>query len=287
MARVFISSYFSSLDFSDWKHDFETDECYVQKFSRYDNIRVQVSIDSLSDITIRLNNLTTNVITPITLTPLGTKDGYDISFFQITDQEEGCYRIEVLNNFDEIISYSNYSILPRESLENTVRLRYTHRINEFDVYFYNEETQYSFDFRVEGGFLYGEMQFPISNNSFRNQRYENIQLSASPYEVHTLTIGTGSGVPVWAARKANLIFSLSDVAVNGVPYVRSESSEPEITELGSDYPLYVIKIALEPTEFYSYYNKEYPYTYFVLGTEDNNILGTEDLKALVVQNYQN
>lgn len=281
-------SFFSSLDFSQWKHDFEIDECYVQKFSRYDNIRVQVSIKETTDITFQLKDLTLDTTTLITLIPIGEKDGYNVYYFELGGKEIGCYRVEALNNFNEVVSYSNFSVLDSENLNNTVRIRYTHRINEYDVIFFDDEdNQYSFDIRVEGGFLYGEMQFPVSNNTFRNQRYENIQLSASPYEVHTLTLGTGAGVPIWVARKVNLIFSLSDTTVNGVPYVRSESSEPEITELGADYPLYVIKIALEPNEFYSYYNKEYPYTYKILGTEDNNILGTENLKALLAENYQN
>lgn len=43
-----IISRFSSLNFQEWKHSFETDECYMQKFASTDIITVQFLSDKFS-----------------------------------------------------------------------------------------------------------------------------------------------------------------------------------------------------------------------------------------------
>jgi len=279
-------SQFSSLSFSDWKHPFERNDCYWQVFSKYDIIRVQLSVLNTANIRLQITNLNTGTSQEIALTQLGTEDDYNISYFQFSGLDTGCYLIEALNELEETILHSNFKIVERKDLQNTVRIRYTHYKDEFGVYFENGEEFNVFDFRVEGGFLYNEMQFKVSNNTFRDQGYNEHQLSALPYEITPLTAGTAKGVPIWVARKINLIFSLSFISVDGKMYVRSEGSEPEIVQIeGDKIPLYVIKINLEPFDFYNESEKEYPFIYYVLGTEDNKILGTEDLKGLFVENY--
>ncbi len=277
-------SEFSSLNFSEWKHDFEIDECYVQPFSIYDNIRVQLSILDSYEITLRLVNIDNNATEIISLDTLGSEDDYTIYSFQYSGLSLGHYRVDVLNSFDEIVSYSLFNIVPREELEGTLKIRYTHRENDYDVYFVNGDDYNYFDFRVEGGFLYNEIQFQSDVNFFRDQRYAGHILSAYPYETRKLTIGKRSGVPVWVARKLNLIFCLSYTLINGEYYTRSESSNPEIIKQGELYPLYVIKIDLDVVNFYSYNIKEYPFVYSILATEDKKILGTEDMEGMLIEN---
>ena len=54
----------------------------------------------------------------------------------------------------------------------------------------------------------------------------------------TLTIGDNEGVPFEMARLINNIFCLSEVRINGVRYVRSESSVPERQVIAERYPLF-------------------------------------------------
>lgn len=277
-------SQFSSLNFSDWKHDFESEECYVQSFAKRDIIRVQLSQDESANFSFRFIDLGLNKSNDIALTLIDTKDNYKIYSFSYTGLDVGRYRIEILNDLGEVVSFSSFNVLEREALKDTIRLRYTHRENHYDVMFLEDEENLHFDFRVEGGFLYNEFQFKANTNNFRDQFYSDHQLSANPYETRKLTIGTSEGVPIWVGRKVNLIFSLSEVLINGDRYVRSEGSEPEIITLGNLYPKYVFKIDVEPRDFYSERQKEYPYTYYILGSENENILGSEDLKGLLVEN---
>lgn len=278
MAYKLKISEFSSLSFSPWRHDFEIDKCYIQKFSQFDKIRCQISIADDSGVKIKFRDFRTGIVSDVNLIELDRKDGFTIYYFEYENLDFGRYQVFATNYwYNDTISSCIFDVLPPEELENTVLFKYQHFRNEYDVIFTNDEDDYfSFDFRVEGGFLYAEMQSNVENNTFRDQRYNIYQLSANPYKVKPLTIGTAKGVPQWVADKVNFIFSLSDILIGDDVYTRSEGSTPELVSLGSLYPLYVIKIDVEPHDIFSEKKKEYPDTFYLV-TEDKEVyITTED-----------
>lgn len=276
--NIKISEY-SSLEFDpEWKHDFETDECYMQSFASSDNMRVQFSMSKDYTPSVILEEKYNTAVNIPTIQIAENEDVY-VYTFSITGLATGCYKVRIKNNEKGFSVASYFQIQPSCYLHHTTLLRYTNRENMFDVVFLNEnEENYYFELRVPGGFQYRDISFNVSDETFRDQRYTLSQLSAFPYETNPLTIGTKEGVPIWVGRKINLIFSLSAVTVDDTEYIRSEGAEVEMTQLGTYYPLYVFTISLEPTEFYSTTYSRIP----VLGTEDYRIMITEDRQNMIL-----
>lgn len=242
---VIAVSDFSSLNFrTDWKLDFQKNECYEQKFLTIDEIRVQYLIPESSTLKLFLQNLYSGEVKAIDTEDLLLSDNFYIREFVIPpidvtgDTMFSVYFAETEIGNKDCETYFQVCM----ELKNTVLLKYTHRRDEFGTIF---SLDHPFFFRVEGVFLPQEVAFENESEDFRDQRYTARMLSDYTYEKRTLTIGGGFGVPNWAARKINLIFSLSNVQVDGVYMVRSDGSSVQITLLHNDYPLYIYKIELE------------------------------------------
>ncbi|MDR1089672.1 MAG: hypothetical protein LBL79_01240 [Prevotella sp.] len=281
MQDVIKISQYSSLNFSKWKHYFEKDEKYIQVFTFDDIIRTQLSINQDYDISVVLIDLNTNQKKDVDLVFLESDADYDTFYFQYQRMDYGLYKIEIAERgYNDILAECCFEIIDSHRERDTVKLRYTNLENLSGTAFINNNGGNNiFDFRVEGGFLFQNIQFNVESNNFRNQLYNNIQLSAYPYEVKKLTIGTCRGVPVWVARKINLIFSLSEVMINGDTYVRSEGSQPEVIQLDALYPLYVINIDVEPDNF----DIEKGSITSLLLTEKREYLMTEDRYRLKIE----
>ncbi|MBF0651293.1 hypothetical protein IR083_20960 [Dysgonomonas sp. GY75] len=278
MDNALIISQFSSLNFSEWKHHFEKQEAYWQVFSVLDEIKIQYSVKNDAVFTLTLKNTDTGEIIP--LSPIIITGSVDFTTYllEFPELDNGYYMLRFSNAYSDTVRYACFCKLNIDDLRlrDTVKFRYTNREDNFDAHFIKAdgENRY-FDFRIEGGFLYGEMIFDNESNGFRNQEYINTQLSAYPFEKHKLTLGTPKGVPIWAARKINLIYSLSEITVDGKTYIRSDGSAPEITQIIPSYPLYVIKIDVEPDDFYSERAPEFVPAYLITEDRKNWIL-TED-----------
>ncbi|MBB4036546.1 hypothetical protein GGR21_002452 [Dysgonomonas hofstadii] len=256
-------SLFSSLDFqSDWQHNFEKQECFNQYFASSDTIRVQFAAFKNDTPTVRLTGLDTEDVISIPLTEFAPFDNYRSYYFEITDLDTGTYKVDIINTYQEVISSSVFCVMEKECLYDTILLKYTNREDKFDTQFLDGDGgNYFFEFRIRGGFLFKEMTFNVSNNTFRDQGYSLTQLDAYPYESRILTIGDNSGVPIWIARKLNLMFSLSYITINGLEYVRADGTEVEVNELAGYYPGYIFKLEVEPKDFYSSYEDLYPNGY--------------------------
>ena len=272
MANILNISRYSSLNFSEWKHYFEIQEDYRQVFSQTDVITVQYSVPTGTSIVLKLYNTENEtIITPSLLLSNTTTDFYQ---FQLTGLEIDCYRIEIYFS-GNVISYCRFDVLDDIELQDTVKLTFSNYRDEFG-YEFIKETQNTFDFRCEGGFLYQDNTFQSDTETFRDQTFNIHNLSSYPYETNTLTLGTSRGVPDWVGRKANLIFSCSDVYVNGFKFERADGAEIEREDIMGAYPLYVFKLELEPSDFYN--------DSFVLSSEDViNSLLTEDGNEVITE----
>ena len=236
-------------------NSFDEPSGYVQLFSTDDIIRFQAIAEDGGSAAAVIENTETGETERVTGTDTGIAwDNYSVVDFDLTGgiRGEGLYKITIRTSlFDIAETYIRAADPGSALLENTVRIRYTHRRNEFDTAFIDSAgVQNFFDFRIEGGFLYKDIKFNVSADSFRDQRYTQNQLSNLPYRVKTFTAGTGRGVPFWVGERLNLIFSCSDITIDGVRHVRSEEAVPELTEIKDHYTRFVYRLNVEETDNY-------------------------------------
>lgn len=233
---------FSTLNFrTDWKGRTNTDSEYIPRLLPTDKVLVQfeTDIDTYNKMTVLHVRLDDGWATALTPSILHLGGNSIVAQVGITStMQTGLNSVRFRDDKDNTLAESLFCVAGE--LEDSVLLTYTNYRNDWGTYF--EEP---FSFRVEGIFLPGETSFEVSTEDFRDQRYGLTQLSALPYEKQTLTVGTPYGVPNWVGRKLNLIFSCSDVAIDGVNYVRSEGAAPKMTVLQQDSPLFVWKMEVE------------------------------------------
>lgn len=246
---MIIVSKFSSLYLgrkSGWKASFDQDVCYKQKFAIGEEIRIQFVgfTDGFAAKYTNEKGIETDVEVATLYIDESNYDGRILYELVFSIDAEGTYQLLLTNGVDEVSTI--FCILPIEKLDNTIAISYTHRRNEYDTIFINDDnTKKVFNFRVEGGFYPGDKIQAVDNETFRDQRFELYQTAAESYEISALTIGTKKGVPQWVGNKINSIFNLSDILVDGIETTRSESSVPELIQQSSYYPLYVFKLKVE------------------------------------------
>lgn len=121
-----------------------------------------------------------------------------------------------------------------KELANTLLISYTHKNNRMTdkhvwVNPYTDPvTQYTFNWRVEGGFKDSGTQFVVDSEQFTTEKRNTLDIYSFDYVIKQLTLGLGEGVPVWYATLLNRILSLSNVTIDGTRVVRNESEAPEI-----------------------------------------------------------
>lgn len=155
---------------------------------------------------------------------------------------EGIYSVSVNDKESEVFEVCENS--------NGALIEYSHKDNNsvFDNIFWNGEEQFTFKFRVIGGFKPSGVSIEIDNEQFVNQKQEIVELYAIPYITKTFSIGNSNGVPYYVAELINKILCLSDVRINGESYVREGNSKPEVAEAISRKELFMYTINLRPSD---------------------------------------
>lgn len=272
MPAVVVSDY-SSLNFrEDWKLPFQQDEVYTQKFLRTDVLLIQYSTNPDVGIKPFLKNNNTGEIRELEAKLLDTETNtYNVLIGPVFITEDTLYTMFFASDPAGDPILSTYFCMCIDGLDDTVLLKCTNGVNDFDTIFGNDDL---FSLRVPGVFLPQEYTFENETESFRDQRYVSRLLSGYAYETKILTVGGSFGVPNWIARKLNLIFCLDNVTINDSGVVRSDGSSPEITLIHNDYPLYVYKLTLEESytnqaphrgDFNNDYNNDYKINYHGMG----------------------
>ena len=247
---MIVNSKFSSLYLGkkeDWKASFDKNVCYIQKFAIGEEIRVQF-VGYSSDFFAKYTN-EAGVDTQLSVVLLHKDPSSEKRLFEVvfSINKQGVYQFHLTNRINE--AYSYFSIHKPSELSNTILLNYTHRKNDFDTIFVNQdETKKTFNLRIEGGLYPGDRTQVVENEIFRDQRFTPFQLSADTYQVSVLTIGNPAGVPQWIGNRVNNIFKLSKVLVDDMETTRNESSIPELIQIASYYPLYVFKLNIEQSD---------------------------------------
>lgn len=231
------------LFFSPIKNKFGLEMDYIQRFHTSDKIHIQVFASVSEEVSVTLNNLVAETSTPVSLSTYNQNDNVLMHYAVLSGLDDAKYTVTVNGNASEPFEVCSSDII----LEETTLIRYSHKSNNsaFDNIFWINDTQQVFEFRVEAGFKPEGYSSHISNEQYRNQMQEIEELYAVPYDVYTLTIGSSKGVPYWFAKHLNRILCLSMVEIDGIKYVRSESSVPEMTQVIEDSQLFQISVSLE------------------------------------------
>ncbi len=240
----------SSLNFdNNWRLDFQTPCCYEQRFARLDRIRAQYAGTDKYPFIVYLTDRVSGQVKTLDPTVISNYDNpvnndsgkvYELLLDSLPD---GLYMLSIymqIDTYEVLMAKSFFSVIEDDG--TLMRITYSNRRNDFDTIFSDNRM---FDFRVEGCFLPADTSFGVDNDGFRDQTGKYKQLFALPYRKEKLTIGGGFGVPNWVADKLNYIFSTSFVLIDGIKYVRSDSSVPEVTSLHIDYPKFVYKLEVE------------------------------------------
>ncbi|MDR1370577.1 MAG: hypothetical protein LBJ72_10725 [Dysgonamonadaceae bacterium] len=247
---MIINSKYSSLYLGEekfWKAFFDRDVCFVQTFASGDEIRVQFRGYSENSTAKYKNqngtetNLTVNMLYSDSITGLKL---FEAAF---TIHAIGEYKFTLTNGTESVLSF--FSVKTQAELINTVLLNYTHRRNEYDTIFVQENgVRKTFNFRIEGGLYPGDKTQAVENETFRDQRFNPFQTASEVYQISILTIGTGKGVPQWVGNKINHIFNLSNILIDGISTARNESSVPDMIQVAGYHPLYVFKLNIEQSD---------------------------------------
>ena len=228
------------------KNPFGLECCYEQTFHDTDVILLQVIATSGETVAATLNDKVKNSSSPIQLTTYEQNSNRIIHYASLTSMDDSVYTVSV-EGIGESEPFRVDS--SDELLERTILFRYSNRDNNsFDNIFWIDDEQQFFYFRIEGGFKPEGYMPQVSNEQYRNQRQEIIELYSMPYDQWTLTLGDNVGFPVWYIRLVNRILSLSHVEIGGKLYVRSDASLPDKTQMMEDGQLFQATVLLEPKE---------------------------------------
>lgn len=213
---------------------------YVQLFSPDDHILLQIIAsknagspnvyvtDELSASRIRLDMLSWKI-----------NDNEVLYFKEIVGLSEGVYCVEVEDMVSEpfrISSDVSGTVLVQTS-NNTNRLR-------TDSVFFVDGMQYFFDFRIPGGFKDDDWIFGVENEQYTTADNDVVDIYSTEYTQKTMTIGNSLGCPVWFAEKLNLLLCSTYFYIDGIRYVRVDSSVPEMNILVEGIRSYVFKQSL-------------------------------------------
>ena len=230
----------------------EMEREYIQRFSDAENITVQCVVSPSTTLSMKLQNLCSGVISTLSPVSHDINDSNKLLEF-IIPPGNSVYRATITGSGDHSSSVP-FRFCGQDELSDMVKMSYTNRdnITSFGAVFKVGSSQRVFSLWIEGGFKSDGHSLNVSNEQFRTQGQEIIELYAVPYQVDTITIGDNEGVPFEMARLINNIFCLSDVRINGVRYVRSESSVPERQVIAERYPLFNYTMNIENAENVSY-----------------------------------
>lgn len=221
------------------KYEHANKGSFRQCFDVSDGIIIQLFSNDGSIPTAVLNDKINIDSSNIELNTYQVNDGITM-YYTTLYPTEGIYSVSVNDKESEVFEVCENS--------NGALIEYTHKDNNsvFDNIFWNDEEQFTFKFRVIGGFKPSGVSIEIDNEQFVNQKQEIVELYAIPYITKTFSIGNSNGVPYYVAELINKILCLSDVRINGESYVREGNSKPEVAEAISRKELFMYTINLRP-----------------------------------------
>ena len=241
------------LFFNPIKNEFQQDIDYIQRFYTTDKILIQVLSDDSEDVVSSyINDLISGAKITVILASYQINSSITLYYAQISNLGDSIYSLSIQEDnsgnvyeSEPFIACSDPSIL-----QETCLIEYSNEDNNspFNNIFWIDNTQQVFEFRIEGGFKPGGIDFKVENEQFRNQLQNIVELYSVPYVTYNLTCGNAAGVPYWIVEFINNVLSLTHLLVNGERYVRSGNSVPEKTQISEDGQMFNMTILLEKNE---------------------------------------
>lgn len=221
---------------------------YIQRFSVGDVIYIQLIGDAGQHPTIELRDARTDeVVGDVEVTEHEMMSSGAV-YEAILRPESGLYFVIVSIDGQSLKSGTVEVTDNERELKHLAVIDYgfSSNGNLFDTRFVDKDKSYLFRLRVEGGFLCDSDTLGLDNEFFRNQLQHPEQLYQYPYVKRKLIMGNAVGVPLWMGTLLNNLLCCEKVMIDGVEYVRSESSVPERVKIGSErYPLFQFVTVLE------------------------------------------
>lgn len=257
------------LVFNPIRYDKFGNNCYIQKFYTTDEILVQV-ISNEGAPSFFLNNLSynsTNILladesgatlldensdmlsdsisdsTTLSFETYGIDGEYYLYQIALSGLNDSIYSISINDSESEPFEVTS----DRQILEDSILIKCSHYDNNSafnNIWWANDVRQYV-SLRVEGGFKPDGISEQVDNEYFRNQFQEITGLYSVPYQTRVLTVGNATGVPYWIANIINKMLCVSYLSIDGVFYVRSESSVPEKAAIQEGGEMFWYSITLE------------------------------------------
>lgn len=241
------------LFFNPIKNKFQQDIDYIQRFYTTDKILIQVLSDDSEDVVSSyINDLISGAKITVILASYQINSSITLYYAQISNLGDSIYSLSIQeDNSGNVYESEPFIVCSDPSiLQETCLIEYSNEDNNspFNNIFWIDNTQQVFEFRIEGGFKPGGIDFKVENEQFRNQLQNIVELYSVPYVTYNLTCGNAAGVPYWIVEFINNVLSLTHLLVNGERYVRSGNSVPEKTQISEDGQMFNMTILLEKNE---------------------------------------
>lgn len=232
---------FNDFPFADTVKDWEIPACYCQKWQTNDTFSIQL-IANFTGAQIDLVNKYGRVFKTASVVPkLQSEENPGFyaqeSALNFTGVTEGVYFVKLsLAGTAYMISEPMWI---KADWPNTVLFKYKNVRYHNDIIY---ETGFNPTFRIEGSI--GRLIPGSTEQFYADQKLNQYLLSSRTFNKFNLNIGGNKGMPDWAADKINLIFSCSEVRIDGIEYAKVSDGEYEFIE-ESEYPLRSINMVIQ------------------------------------------
>lgn len=234
---------FTPLFFNPSSDKFGADSKYVQLFSPSDKIFIQVLTTTEYKMEGYLIDRVHGSKQAIEFQSFSLKDDTIIFNSTLTGLLPGYYSVTIGDQECNTFKVTD----DEQELKRTTLIRYSMRNNKQrnDCVFWNEDTQFYFEFRVPGGFKDDDWTFGVNNEQFEISNGDIVELFAIESTQKKFTLGNAEGCPVWFAEQLNRILCCSNVYFNGTRFVRKGASVPEMTQEIVSLKSYIFKVSLQ------------------------------------------
>ena len=242
------------LFFDPVKDKFSKDIDYVQKFHSSDKILVQVLADDGETVNAILHDLPAGKAENVPFASYEVNERATMYYFVLKGLEDSIYDMALtFMKGGKYETHTSERFMVSSSIDlfmDTMLMKFSHKDNNspFDNIFWIGDEQQVINLRLEAGFKPSGISMKVSNEQFRNQFQEIIELYSIPYKTMSLDCGDASGMPYWFAEFLNKALCLSRVEMNGKGYVRSEGNVPEMSQVDEYGQVFNFSILLEPSE---------------------------------------
>lgn len=224
--------------------DFQSKQCYFQKYTSSDKPIIQILSD-YEDFTLELYDILTNALTysfTVTEVPTSILNETFKCYESIIDfalVPEGDYQL-IVTNEDDV--YHSEPISVKAIHENTVLIEYSNSENDFSMIL---EGDYVGQIRVEAAILNFK---PASDDVIYNdQKRNSATIYSLPYRQFQFFLGGPEGLPDWMVDKVNRAFSFNILSLDGKEYNKIDGAKFEEKRV-EDYPYSGQVITIMPVD---------------------------------------